>query len=163
MQQTETTPGTVLSTLQKTLSEHGTLGALRYLNSRTRHRYTGTYLFEPPLLRNHCLFDRENPDVRSMEDLVLRDSYCGKVAESGEPFATENSMTDQRLAGHPARTLMMAYHGFPLRDEVGNCFGSLCHWDVRPRLIPAAEFPVLQAAAPVLARQVLHEIGRTMG
>lgn len=160
MQQTETTPRTVLSTLEKTLSEQGTLGALRYLNSRTRHRYTGTYLFDPPLLRNHCLFDRENPDVSAVDDLLLSDSYCGKVAE-GDPFTTEDSMMDQRLAGHPKRTLVVAYHGFALCDETGRCFGSLCHWDVRPRLIAAAELPVLHAAAPVVARQVLKEIGRT--
>lgn len=149
-----------IAALEFQLVAAGLHGALAFLNGRTRHRYTGTYLFDPPKLRNHCLFDRENPEVRSMNDLLLRDSYCGIVGEHNEPFGTDDSLSDSRLEGHPSRHSIFAYRGFPLRDDTGVCFGTLCHWDVRPRIMPIAEIPLFLAAAPVLARRVLTELGR---
>ena len=141
--------------ISQMLRQHGMYAALEVLNLRTRYRYTGVYQVAPPLLRNVCLFDRENPRVRTMDDLVLHDSYCGIVARSGESFAVKNSQTDARLTSHPARATMIAYHGFPLRDTTDRCFGSLCHWDVRPRLLPKGEAQLLHDVAPMIAHAVL--------
>lgn len=154
---------TKLAALECQLASAGLRGALAFLNERTRHRYTGVYLFDPPVLRTHCLFDRENPDLRSVGDLVLRETYCSIVADHNEGFQTDDARKDARLEGHPARQGTLAYHGFPLCDETGYCFGSLCHWDVRPRLMPTLEIPLLQAAAPVLARRILEEIRHLNG
>jgi len=145
------------------LRQHGMYAALELLNLRTRYRYTGVYQFAPPLLRNVCLFDRENPRVRTMDDLVLHDSYCGIVARSGESFAVKNSLTDERLTTHPARATIIAYHGFPLRDATDRCFGSLCHWDVRPRLLPSGEAQLLHDVAPMIAHAVLFPRRRARG
>lgn len=149
-----------LVAIEAELRASGLQQALAILNGRTRHRYTGAYIIDPPKLRNHCLYDRENPEVRVMGDLVLRDSYCGIVAEHGVPFTTSNSMADPRLEGHPLRELIVAYHGYPLRDPTGRCFGTLCHWDERPRLTPASEIPLIMAVAPLVARKVLDELGQ---
>lgn len=136
--------------LKRAFRSGGTYGALRFLNGRTRHRYTGAYLFDPPRLVNYCLFDRDNPEVRCQADLVLRDSYCGKVAENDE-FATDDALHDERLKSNPNRTLMLAYHGYAVRDANGECIGSLCHWDTRPRLLAACEAPLLRAAAALIS------------
>ncbi|CAN5364812.1 hypothetical protein BH23GEM2_BH23GEM2_22690 [soil metagenome] len=152
----QTAPDAVAD-LSRVLREGGVYAALRFLNDRTRHRYTGAYLFDPPRLVNYCLFDRDNPGVRSMSDLVLRDSYCALVAEDGEEFITNDALRDRRLASHPKQRLTVAYHGHALRDDTGECFGSLCHWDTRPRLLAATEAPLLRAAAGLIARVVCRD------
>lgn len=130
----------------------GLRGALEFLNGRTRHRFTGVYRFEEPMLRCHCLFDRENPTTTTGADLMLRDSYCGVVAESEHFFEIENALDDPRLDGHPARESVLAYQGVPLQAPEGSkCIGSLCHWDVRPRLIAKNELIFLFAIAPLIA------------
>lgn len=96
------------------LRDGGVHASLGFLNARTRHRFTGVYRFEPPMLRSVALFDRENPSV-------------------------------------------LAYHAAPLIDDGGTCIGSLCHWDVRPRIVPDMEVPLLFAVAPLLARAVALE------
>lgn len=149
--------------LSHILRARGLHAALAFLNERTRFRYTGAYRFDPPHLRNISLFDRENPDVLTMDPLVLDDSYCGIVARSGERFVVEDSMHDVRLSGHPAQATMIAYHGYPLRDGTDRCFGSLCHWDVRPRLLPDGESQLLYDIAPIIARAIGRDHRRGTG
>lgn len=140
--------------LRRAFRASGTYGALRFLNARTRHRYTGAYLFDPPRLVNYCLFDRDNPEVRCQADLVLRDSYCAIVAGNGDGFTTDDALRDERLRSHPNRTLTLAYHGYALCDANGECIGSLCHWDARPRMLAASELPLLRAAAALISREI---------
>jgi hypothetical protein len=124
-------------------------GALRQLNARTRHRCTGVYLFAPPLLRNVCLYDRENPAITRGGDTPMAETYCSIVAE-GEPYATADAGAEPRLAQHPARLNVLAYCGVPIRDVAGSCIGTLCHFDFRPRLVPLGEFDVLHAVARII-------------
>ena len=133
------------------LSSSGLHEALGFLNARTRHRYTGVFRFEPPMLRSVELYDRENPALRFSYDQQLRDTYCAFVAAAGMAFDTENSIFDSRLKLHSARESIRAYHAVPLYGDGDVCFGSLCHWDVRPRLVPTAEIPLLLAVAPIVA------------
>lgn len=143
-----------LGALTRAMRRHGVHGTLAYLNSRTRHRYTGVYIFDPPRLRNYALHDRENPGVRCMGDLDLRDTYCGIIHDRQRDLLIDNALTDARLSDHPNLTQTVAYHGFALRNSVGDCFGSLCHWDVRPRLLRVSEIPLLRAAADLIARAI---------
>ena len=143
------------------LRHRGLYAALALLNNRTRFRYTGVYRFAPPLLHNVCLFDRENPQVRTRGDLQLDDTYCGIVARSGEPLVVENSLTDHRLLWHPSRKTVIAYNAVPLLDTTDKCFGSLCHWDVRPRLLPVGEADLLHELAPLVAHAVIADRRRT--
>ena len=72
------------------LRRDGLHAALGFLNGRVRYRFTGVYRFDPPVLRNVDLYDRENPSLTfSGCELVLRDSYCGIVQLSERPFVTE--------------------------------------------------------------------------
>ena len=134
------------------LRRDGLHAALGFLNGRVRYRFTGVYRFAPPVLRNVDLFDRENPSLTfSGCELVLRDSYCGIVQMTERPFVTNDATRDERLRGYAARVSMVSYLGVPLRLRGGGLFGTLCHWDGRPRLAPDGEVDLLERLAPRLA------------
>lgn len=131
------------------MSTRGMAGAVAWLNARTRFRFTGVYQVDPPHLRNVVLFDRENPGVNvSGEVTRLDDSYCAMVYASGS-FATPDSQQDVRLANHAARNSVISYAGVPLRLPSGHVWGTLCHYDVRPRLLSQGERTLLESVAPV--------------
>jgi GAF domain-containing protein len=136
------------------LEHEGLRAALAFLNARTRHRFTGVYRFDPPLLRSVSLFDRENPTLRLGGDTPMRETYCSLVGEAAAPFSTADAGRDARLVEHPARATVIAYCGVPLRGGDGACFGTLCHFDLRPRLAPSGELALLQVVAPIVARFV---------
>ena len=138
-----------------TLKADGALAALRYLNLRTRFRYTGVYHVEPPLLRNLYLFDRENPHLNvSGEIAPLEVTYCGIGLATNAPFATTDAPQDERLLHHAARESIISYSGVPIRLTNGQAWGSLCHFDVRPRLLSAEELRLLEATAELLGHWV---------
>jgi GAF domain-containing protein len=142
----------VVAGLQATLERDGVRGALRYLNQRTRHRYTGIYRFDPPMLRSIVLYDRENPALQVGSDTRIEQSYCSLVRDDERPvtIADADADADPRLLVHPARARYQAYCGTPVRDGDGRCVGSLCHFDSRPRLVPECELPLLARAAELL-------------
>ena len=135
------------------LQRSGVLAALAFLNERTRFRYTGVYHADPPLLRNVQLFDRENPRLNVSGDVAqLDETYCGITRTTNAPFATSNALHDARLRTHAARESVISYSGVPIRLDNRGPWGSLCHFDVRPRLLSPAELHILEAAAPLFAR-----------
>ena len=135
------------------LTNAGPQSALRFLNARTRFRYTGLYRAEPPLLRNLFLFDRENPALNLSGDVKrLDETYCAIVCTGDQPFATMSSQVEERLASHPARDTIRSYCGVPIRDESGCVWGTLCHFDERPRLMSPSEIDVLTVVASSVAR-----------
>ena len=134
--------------------------ALRFLNGRTRFRFTGIFEVDPPALRNIRLIDRENPGVNVSGAVATVDvGYCGIACSTGAPFVTANAGKDSRLRTHPARSSMMSYAGVPLRLASGVVWGTLCHYDVRPRLLPPSELSLLEAAAPRVAGWVAQHCG----
>lgn len=50
------------------LQQHGVHAALRYLNDRTPHRYTGIFRFNGDVLRSEALFDRYHPSEQKGAD-----------------------------------------------------------------------------------------------
>ena len=135
------------------LAKDGPVEALRFLNARTRFRFTGIYRVEPPVLRNVWLFDRENPTLNvSGEVCPLEETYCAIVAGSQQPFRTRDARRDDRLTAHAARECVISYCGVPIRRDDGRVWGTLCHFDVRPRLLPHAEIVVLEAVAVDVGR-----------
>ena len=137
------------------LANAGPVAALSFLNARTRFRFTGIYRADPPLLRNVRMFDRENPTINvSGDELPLDDTYCALVWGEDRPFATRHSLTDARVAKHAARARVQSYGGVPIRDTGGRILGTLCHHDVRPRLLPRSEIGVLELVAPCFAERL---------
>ena len=138
---------------ERSLRGSGIMGALRFLNERTRYRYTGLYHVEPPMLRNVQLFDRENPLLNvSGEVTPLSETYCGIVWKTNTMVRVADALEDAHLADHPARESVLSYCGVPVRTASGLPWGSLCHFDVRPRLLSAQESRILEVAAPLFAR-----------
>jgi GAF domain-containing protein len=138
-----------------TLLEHeGLHAALGFLNARTRHRFTGVYRFDPPMLRNLAMYDRENPKLKLGGDTPMRETYCSLVGARAAPFTTGDARRDVRLIEHPARQSVLTYCGVPLLADDGLCFGSLCHFDVRPRVASVEDIPLLERAASQVMRVV---------
>ena len=146
-------PSAVVARCAAEFQRSGVLAALEFLNGRTRFRYTGVYHAEPPILRNIHLFDRENPHLNVSGDVAqLDETYCGITRTTNAPFETSNALHDARLRTHAARESVLSYSGVPIRLDNRGPWGSLCHFDVRPRLLSPAELHILEAAAPLFAR-----------
>lgn len=131
------------------LSAAGMSQALALLNSRTRYRFTGVFRVEPPLLRNECLFDRENPSLSLGGTVTSLDrTFCGIVASTYAPLLVADASTDPRVVKHPARDSVVSYVGVPVvRSTDGGIFATLCHYDLRPRILPLDELAVLESIA----------------
>ena len=140
----------VVREVRARLRDHGALATLCWLNARTRFRFTGLYHAEPPLLRNLYLVDRENPSLNvSGEICPLDDTYCAITCAQDADFTTSDARRDARLVEHPARRSVISYAGVPVRLSGGASWGTLCHYDLRPRLLPPTELVHLDAVASV--------------
>ena len=145
-------PSGLREAFEQRLKKDGIVGALAFLNDRTRFRFTGLYRLVPPALHNVSLFDRENPTLNvSGAVCALEESYCSIMCASGDPMAIADSRGDARVAQHPSRDAIQSYAGVPVRQPGGRVVGSLCHFDGRPRLLPASELAVLTSVAPLVA------------
>lgn len=148
----------IMSGCENSLREAGIIGALRFLNGRTRYRYTGLYHVEPPFLRNVQLFDRENPALNVSGELKpLHETYCAIVRDTNDTVLIADALADARFVAHPARESVLSYCGVAIRTEDGQPCGSLCHFDVRPRLLSVQESHVLEGAAPLFARWLVDQ------
>jgi len=146
----------------KILKKQGAHEALRFLNSRTSHRFTAIYRFAPPLLCNLALVDSYLNEVRRGDDPPLNETYCSIVGEGEHSFTTADARHDARLATHPARLTVASYCGVLLRDSEGAPFGTLCHFDLVPCEVPASEMPLMEAAAIELM-EAMHADPRLFG
>lgn len=136
--------------LEEILAARGVQPALAWLNARTRHRFTGVYRLDPPLLRSVRIFDRENPSLEVGADAPLSETYCSITSAGASPFAVSDAAGDSTLSEHPARDATRSYCGVPLRDGSGRVIGTLCHFDLVPRAVPEREIPVMVTAADLL-------------
>ena len=141
---------TFVSDVQTRLRTGGALAALACLKARVRFRFTGLYHADPPVLRNLYLVDRENPTLNlSGQVCPLDETYCAITCAREASFSTTDARLDARLHQHPARSSVISYAGVPLRLVDGSSWGTLCHFDLRPRLLPATELALLDAVAPL--------------
>lgn len=143
----------IAAEVETLLGRSGASAALGFLNARTRFRFTGVYHVEPPLLRNVHLYDRENPTLNlSGEASRLDETYCSITHRTGAPFATPDASNDPGLRAYAARASVLSYCGVPIGLDDGRPWGTLCHFDVRPRLLSSEELAVLAAVARVFGR-----------
>jgi GAF domain-containing protein len=134
------------------LTSAGPMMAVRFLNERTRFRFTGVYRTEGPLLHNLHLYDRENPTLNVSGAVSrLADTYCAIVCSGDRPFFTGDALADERLSAFESRESVLSYCGVPIRSQGGLIWGTLCHYDVRPRLLAPAEIDVMTLAAACFA------------
>ena len=149
--------GDVLGKFAKILEAQGLHEALRFLNSRASHRFTGIYQFDAPTLRNVALLDADTPSLTKGDDAPIEATYCSIVGVFERPFTTEDTGRDHRLREHPARESVRSYCGVLLRAVNGAPFGTLCHFDTVPRDVPVQEVALMEAVAPL----VMHALEET--
>lgn len=134
------------------LAEGGIHRALAFLNDRVAHRFTTVSRFDPPMLRDLFAYDRKRADILvGGGSQVLEESYAALVQRRKQPFVTENSQRDSRLAFHAARATTLAYIGVPIRLSSGELWGVLAHSDPQPRSASELDVHLLAEVAPILA------------
>ena len=130
----------------------GIIAALRYLNARTPHRFTGIFQYDGDDVRNLFLVDREMQDAQPWAPFPTQESYCAIVQDTGAPFITGNAHVDERIQTHPARNKVISYCGVPLRTEAGELYASLCHFDYKPIMFSDLDIDFVTEAAPYLVK-----------
>lgn len=131
------------------LAEQGLLPALRFLNARTAHRYTGVFRFDGDMLRNIALIDRWEADVTGGDDVPLAQAYCAHLARTGESLTVEHGPTDARVPWMSSSSIL-SYCGAVINAPDGSRWGALCHFDTLPCESSGSEVPLLDAAATLL-------------
>lgn len=137
-----------LGTFTNLLKQRGVQAALEYLNHRTPHRYTGLFRFDGDMLRNEVLFDRNQPDVRQGSDVPMALTYCALVGKQEAPLNILDAATDPQAQG--VETPVISYCGVLIRDDRGQAYGTLCHYDMQRCQERTTDLPLLEAAAQLL-------------
>ncbi len=127
----------------------GVHAALRYLNGRTPHRFTGVYRYDGEMLRNVALFDRFDPESQFGCDIPMAHAYCANVGRTGEPLEFDDCKADGRFPYLPASPVV-CYSGVLISRPGGAPYGTLCHYDIRHCETRTSDIPLLKAAAPLI-------------
>lgn len=136
--------------LKQILRTDGLRAALIFLNNLTSHRFSALYQFDNNTLRNLYFYDREHPEIESTDEIPVTASYCVFLRNTGELFHTSDALRDERVRTHPKREKVQAYCGVPVLDAAGKLFGSICHFDLEPRIISDDDVDLMEAAALLL-------------
>ena len=145
--------------LKTILRRDGVRRALIYLNHLAEHRFSALYQFKDDQLRNLYFYDREYPEVESTDEIPVTASYCVFLRETGALFHTSDALRDDRVRRHPKREQIQAYCGVPVLDAKGKLFGSICHFDLQPRVISDEDVDLMEAVALLLRDERSLESG----
>ena len=139
--------------LADALHRTGLHGALRFLNGRTPHRFTGVYRYDGPMLRNVGLFDQFNPEQARGDDAPIGNTFCSLVPQFDGALAFADAGNDPRVAH--IETPVVSYSGVQLRDVDGVALGTLCHFDFKPCQPRTGDLQLLEMLAPLLQRTIM--------
>lgn len=134
------------------LQQTGLHGALRFLNGRTPHRFTGVYRYDGPILRNVGLFDQFNPEQPRGDDAAIDDTFCSLLPRFGGALAFSDASMDPRVSD--VVTPVVSYCGVQLRGGNGVALGTLCHFDLKPCESRTSDLQFLEMLAPLLQRTI---------
>lgn len=141
-----TGPTNELLNFAELLSQYNLHAALTYLNSRTPHRFTAIYKYDGEVLRNLCLVDKYDPEVKLGVNALLVNTYCSRLSTQLSLNMLAHIPNDYpKVAG-----FVEAYGGVLISDENGNPFGSLCHFDSKRCEVNRNDMPLLKQAAPLI-------------
>ena len=129
------------------LTTGGLHGALAYLNGRTPYRFTGIYRFDGDMLRNVMLYDRWEPSQSAGADAPMRETFCAIVGDQGDGIEVSDGRTDNRFPWMQ-QNAVVCYCGALVRDEQGQPFGTVCHFDLQRCERPKSELDLLRAVGP---------------
>lgn len=133
------------------LQEKGVYEALRFVNSKSSHRFTALYVFDGSTLKNICVVDKEDASMRQMDSIEVVNSYCLYVFNSGQRFIVPDSLSDDRVKGHPKQAVIQSYCGMPLMNDSA-MVGTLCHFDFTPISYTDDEVTLLESISPILVK-----------
>jgi GAF domain-containing protein len=136
---------------QATVDAEGLRAAMRWLNQQVPYRFTAIFRFDGDMLRNICFVDKQNPELIACTDQPIMDSYCIYIHRTGEEFRLENSIADQRVAGHPKQQGYLSYYGIPLFDRDNRMLGTVCHFDQLPVHVTEAIVSALDELGPLIS------------
>lgn len=148
--------GADLAGFQTLLLTAGLLPALRYLNARTPHRFTGVFRFDGDMLRNVALVDRWLPMVDRGGDVPLEQAYCAHLQRTGEPLQVTDGHQDPRTPWMKD-SAVVSYCGAVIRDGRGQPWGALCHFDAASCDAKDSDMPLLTAAAALIFTGIERE------
>jgi hypothetical protein len=154
------TPSTEVATFRQLLAEVGLPAALRFLNSRTPHRFTGVYRYDGDMLRNIALADKQNAAATIGSDVRLSDAYCDYMTDDVDSMEFSDVRSDGRYPPKPGNPVT-AYCGVLIRDAAGRPFGTLCHYDPRPCQPRTSDVPLLRELATVIYDQIIGDPARS--
>ena len=150
-------PSAVVVRFRSLLEEGRLADALGCLNAETPFRFTGVYRFDGLTLTNLFLYDRENGFGSDGTVARLADTYCLWIHETLSVVQMIDSSVDPRAMGHSKRELVRSYCGGPIRDDDGNLFGTICHFDFVPHVGSSCDaLPILAEVGPLLARAIVN-------
>jgi hypothetical protein len=135
----------------------GLWAAMRSLNAMSRYRFTAVFAFEGDLLRNLCLVDKEDKNVKTCADQPITESYCIFIQRSGERFSVEHALQDMRVDRHPKQRDYQCYYGIPLLGRNGKLLGTVCHFDKDAVPVSGDVVTALDDLAPVIAEAAFGE------
>lgn len=142
-----------LQDFEETLRTRGLHAALRLLNARATHRFTGVYRYDGEWLRNVALVDRWNVDVTQGDDAPMKETFCAIVPSQGVALEVTDGRTDTRFPWMN-QNAVGSYCGTLIRRDNGDPFGTVCHFDLMRCETASSEFPLLAAAAPLIYHAV---------
>lgn len=148
-----------LTEFKEALETSGISGALNYLNSRTPHRYTGIYKYSGDTLLNVVLYDKFESAITKGEDAPLSVTYCS-LLEKKLALEITDSTEDERVKDKII-TPVVSYCGVLIRDDAGNPFGTLCHFDLKRCQERTTDFPLLESAAKILYQYLFSADSKT--
>jgi GAF domain-containing protein len=141
------------STFSATLQAVGLRAALAEQLLLTDYRFIAIFRFDGGRANAAVFYDRDNPEVRRVDEVPSGATYCVFARETRSPFITDDAMADERLAGHAAREQVRAYCGVPILTPEGELLGTLCHYDVVPRDAAQIDLALMCEIASALEQQ----------
>ena len=87
-------------------------------------------------------------------------SFCGHAILSAEIFCIDDAFNDSRFADNPlvlGPPFIRFYAGAPLHSASGQCLGTLCLIDTRPRHLTAAELNILRNLADCVEHEISNQ------
>jgi len=95
-----------------------------------------------------------------ISELPRDQAICKHTVETNQPLVIGDTLQDPRVAKLPivaAGPRFRAYAGHPLVDEHGNCIGTFCVFDLKPREFGAADRQTLSDMAALAQRELLSD------
>jgi hypothetical protein len=79
-------------------------------------------------------------------------TYCGLVGQQEAPLTILDAALDPLAQG--VATPVISYCGVLIRDDQGQAYGTLCHYDMQRCQERTIDLPLVEAAAQLLYRHL---------